>query len=124
QRLLRTLCPVCRISYEMPDTDTFEEVKKWLEPDEGKILFGPGGCEVCHGTGYSARTGGFEGLAISKPIRKLVMAKQARQAIRDKSLEEGTIEFRQAALLKVAKGETTVEEVFRVVPTEYLGVED
>jgi type II secretory ATPase GspE/PulE/Tfp pilus assembly ATPase PilB-like protein len=52
------------------------------------------------------------------------MAKESLQAIREKSLEEGTIEFRQAALLKVAKGETTVEEVFRVVPTEYLGVED
>jgi type II secretory ATPase GspE/PulE/Tfp pilus assembly ATPase PilB-like protein len=124
QRLLRTLCPVCRISYEMADTGTFEEVQKWLGPDEGKTLYGSGGCAVCHGTGYSARTGVFEVLVVSKAIRKLIMAKESLQAIRAKSLEEGTIEFRQAALLKVAKGETTVEEVFRVVPTEYLGVED
>ena len=34
------------------------------------------------------------------------------------------IEFRQAALLKVAQGQTTVEEVFRAVPTEYLAVEE
>jgi type II secretory ATPase GspE/PulE/Tfp pilus assembly ATPase PilB-like protein len=124
QRLLRTLCPLCRISYEMPDTETFEEVRKWLEPGEGNILYGPGGCEVCHATGYSGRTGVFEVLVVSKALRKLIMAKQSLQAIRTKSIEEGTIEFRQAALLKVAKGETTVEEVFRVVPTEYLGVDD
>jgi type II secretory ATPase GspE/PulE/Tfp pilus assembly ATPase PilB-like protein len=124
QRLLRTLCPLCRVSYEMPDSEIFEEVQRWLEPGEGKILYGPGGCEVCHGTGYSARTGVFEVLVLTKGLRKLVMAKQSLQMIRAKAVEEGTIEFRQAALLKVAKGETTVEEVFRVVPTEYLGVED
>ncbi len=124
QRLLRMLCPVCRVAYEMLDSDTFEEVKKWLGPDEGKTLYGSGGCDVCHGTGYHARTGVFEVLVVSKAIRKMVMAKQPLQMIRDKAIEEGTIEFRQAALLKVAQGETTVEEVFRVVPTEYLGVED
>ncbi len=124
QRLLRTLCPVCRVSFEMADTGTFEEVQKWLGPEEGKTLYGAGGCAVCHGTGYSARTGVFEVLTVSKGIRKLIMARESLQAIRAKSLEEGTIEFRQAALLKVAKGETTVEEVFRVVPTEYLGVDD
>jgi type II secretory ATPase GspE/PulE/Tfp pilus assembly ATPase PilB-like protein len=52
------------------------------------------------------------------------MHKQALQVVRDKAIEDGTIEFRQAALLKVAQGETTVEEVFRVVPSEYLGVEE
>ena len=33
------------------------------------------------------------------------------------------IEFREAALLKVAQGETSIEEVFRSIPTEYLGIE-
>ena len=63
-------------------------------------------------------------LVISKAVRKLIMNKQPLQVIRDKALEDGTIEFRQAALLKVAQGDTTVEEVFRVVPSEYLGVEE
>ncbi|MCC6419591.1 MAG: type II/IV secretion system protein [Gemmataceae bacterium] len=125
QRLLRTLCPTCRIAFEMGDvSETFEEVRKWLSPDEGKILYGQGGCDACRTTGYAARTGVFEVLVVSKAIRKLIMAKSSLQTIRQKAIEDGTIEFRQAALLKVAKGETTVEEVFRVVPTEYLGVED
>jgi type II secretory ATPase GspE/PulE/Tfp pilus assembly ATPase PilB-like protein len=124
QRLLRTLCPVCRVAYEMADMDTFEEIKKWLGPDEGKLLYGASGCDTCHGTGYSSRTGVFEVLVISKAVRKLIMNKQPLQVIRDKAIEDGTIEFRQAALLKVAQGDTTVEEVFRVVPSEYLGVEE
>ena len=41
-----------------------------------------------------------------------------------KALEEGMIEFRQAALLKVARGDTSIEEVFRAVPSEYLGLDD
>ena len=124
QRLLRVLCPVCRVAYEMGDMDTFEEVRKWLGPDEGKLLYGPGGCDVCHGVGYNTRSGVFEVLVVSRAIRQLIMDRQPLQMIRDKSIEEGTIEFRQAALLKVAQGDTTVEEVFRVVPSEYLGVED
>jgi type II secretory ATPase GspE/PulE/Tfp pilus assembly ATPase PilB-like protein len=124
QRLLRTLCPSCRTAFEMGDTDTFDEVKRWLGPDEGKVFFLPGQCDACLGTGYSARTGVFEVLVVTRPIRKLIMARASLQMIRQKAIEDGTIEFRQAALLKVAKGETTVEEVFRVVPTEYLGVED
>ncbi len=124
QRLLRTLCPECRVSFDVVDENTFEEVKRWLEPDEGKTLHGPGGCGECLRTGYAARTGVFEVLVVSRTIRKLIMARAALQQIREKAIEEGTIEFRQAALLKVAKGETTVEEVFRAVPTEYLGLED
>ena len=37
-----------------------------------------------------------------------------------KAIEEGLMECRLSALLKVARGETSIEEVFRVIPTEYL----
>jgi type II secretory ATPase GspE/PulE/Tfp pilus assembly ATPase PilB-like protein len=124
QRLVRTLCPQCKLSFEGTDSTTFDEVRPWLVPGEGESLYGAAGCAACHQTGYAARTGVFEVLVVSKPIRKLVMAKQPAQTIRNKAVEEGMIEFRQAALLKMARGETTVEEVFRVVPSEYLSVED
>jgi type II secretory ATPase GspE/PulE/Tfp pilus assembly ATPase PilB-like protein len=125
QRLLRTLCPGCKIAYELTETvHTFDEVRKWLEPGQGQVLHGPGACEVCHHTGYAGRTGVFEVLTVSKAIRRLILAKQPLQTLRHKALEEGTIEFRQAALLKVARGETTVEEVFRAVPSEYLGIDE
>ena len=93
-------------------------------PGQGQKLFGPTGCDQCHGTGYIERTGVFEVLPISPALRKLILARQPVQALRHKALEEGMIEFRQAALLKVAQGQTTVEEVFRSVPTEYLGLDE
>jgi type II secretory ATPase GspE/PulE/Tfp pilus assembly ATPase PilB-like protein len=75
-------------------------------------------------TGYAARTGAFEVLNVSRAVRKMILGRQPTPAIRQKAIEEGMIEFRQAALLKVARGETSIEEVFRAVPSEYLGLDD
>jgi type II secretory ATPase GspE/PulE/Tfp pilus assembly ATPase PilB-like protein len=125
QRLIRILCPRCKLPFDMTDSpQTFEEVRKWLEPGEGKLLYGPRGCPECRMMGYSGRSGLFEVLHVSREIRKLILSKQPTQAIRQKAIEEGMMEFRHAALLKVAKGDTSIEEVFRVVPSEYLGLDD
>jgi type II secretory ATPase GspE/PulE/Tfp pilus assembly ATPase PilB-like protein len=65
----------------------------------------------------------FEVLTVSQEIRKLIADRQPTQVIRQRAVAEGMTEFRAAALLKVAKGETSIEEVFRVVPTEYLDLD-
>jgi type II secretory ATPase GspE/PulE/Tfp pilus assembly ATPase PilB-like protein len=75
-------------------------------------------------SGYASRTGVFEVMTVTREVRRLVMEKQPLQVIRRKAAEEGTVEFRQAALLKVARGETAVEEVFRAVPSEYINADD
>jgi type II secretory ATPase GspE/PulE/Tfp pilus assembly ATPase PilB-like protein len=125
QRLVRTLCPDCRMPIDISDAPhTFDEVRRWLEPGEGRQLFAHQGCPACFRTGYRARTGVFEVLTVSPALRKLILERQPIQVLRQKAVEEGLIEFRQSALLKVARGETTFEEVFRAVPSEYLGVEE
>lgn len=125
QRLVRTLCPACKISFDMSDSpQTFEEVRQWLEPGQGQLLYGHKGCSECHMLGYTDRTGVFEVLPVSRAIRKMILAKLPMQSVRQKSIEEGMIEFRQSALLKVARGDTSIEEVFRAIPTEYLGLEE
>jgi type II secretory ATPase GspE/PulE/Tfp pilus assembly ATPase PilB-like protein len=124
QRLVRTLCPECKLSFDLSQPHTFEEVQKWLEPGQGQYLFGARGCPKCRHSGYLARTGVFELLTISREIRKLILERQPTQVIRQKAIDEGMMEFRQAAMVKVARGETNVEEILRVVPTEYLGLEE
>jgi len=125
QRLVRTLCPQCKTSFDIADSPhTFDEVKRWMEAEQGKVLYGPVGCDACHMTGYTGRTGVFEVLPISRDLRKLIMAREPIQVVRQKAVADGMVEFRHSALLKVARGETSVEEVFRAVPTEYLGVDD
>jgi len=125
QRLVRTLCPECKTSVDLSlYPQIFEEVKPWLKPGEGQRLFAARGCDACHKTGYSSRTGVFEMLIVNTKVRQLIFDKRPTQVLRQKALEEGLLEFRQAALLKVARGQTSADEVLRVVPTEYLGLDD
>jgi type II secretory ATPase GspE/PulE/Tfp pilus assembly ATPase PilB-like protein len=120
QRLLRTLCPNCRHPFEAPPTGLFNEVQDRLEPGDGQQLYAPGGCSECYMTGYTARTGVFEMLTVGPELRKVIDERATTQAIRQKAIEEGMIEFRQSALVKIAKGLTSLEEVIRVMPSEYL----
>jgi type II secretory ATPase GspE/PulE/Tfp pilus assembly ATPase PilB-like protein len=124
QRLVRTLCPACKRAYPLGDSPhSFDEVQRWLGPNEGQVLYGSVGCPACHGLGYAVRSGVFEVLSISRAIRDLILTRQPMQALRRQAVEEGMIEFRHAALLKVAQGHTSIDEVFRVVPWEYLDTE-
>ncbi len=123
QRLVRTLCPKCKKSFELDEAlPTFDEVRRWLEPGEGKVLYGPTGCAECRMQGYSGRTGVFEVMVMTRGLRQMILNKQPTEVLRQKAIDEGMVEFRQAALLKVARGETSIEEVFRTVPSEYLSV--
>jgi type II secretory ATPase GspE/PulE/Tfp pilus assembly ATPase PilB-like protein len=125
QRLVRTLCTHCREAYDITDTPlVFDEVRPALEPGQGQMIYGPRGCPRCHQQGYVGRTGLFEVMTLSTGLRKLVADKVPTQALRQKAIAEGMHEFRQAALLQVARGVTSVEEVIRVVPQEFLAVEE
>jgi len=124
QRLIRTLCPKCRLAFDISYAPhTFDEIKLWLEPGQGDFLYGPKGCSDCYMTGYSGRTGVFEVLTVSPEIRRMIEERHATDTIRRRAIEEGLVEFRPSALLKVAQGETTVEEVVRVVPSEFLSAD-
>ncbi len=124
QRLLRTLCQECRVRIDLSDSpNTFDEVRRFLAPGEGNDLYGPLGCAGCRQLGFSGRTAVFEVLTVTPSIRRLILERQPLQIIGPKAIEEGLIPFRLSALIKVARGETSIEEVFRAVPTEYLGLD-
>jgi type II secretory ATPase GspE/PulE/Tfp pilus assembly ATPase PilB-like protein len=121
QRLIRVLCNECKEAFDLSDAPhTFDEVRKWLEPGQGEKLYNPKGCAGCRGLGFVDRTGVFELLTVTKAIRRLIMERQPMQVIRHKAIEEGMIEFRLSALLKMARGDTSFAEVFRAIPSEYL----
>jgi type II secretory ATPase GspE/PulE/Tfp pilus assembly ATPase PilB-like protein len=120
QRLLRTLCPRCRQTFEVPSSQVFDEVRERLGPGQGEHLYGPGGCPECFGTGYAGRTAVFEMLRVSPVIRRLIDEGISTQSIRTQAVAGGLVEFRHSALIKVAQGQTSIEEVIRVLPGEYL----
>ncbi|HEY2589350.1 MAG TPA: GspE/PulE family protein [Tepidisphaeraceae bacterium] len=122
QRLVRTLCPNCKTPFDVADVPhVFDEVKRWLKPGEGKTLYAPRGCEICEGRGYTARTGVFEVMPISAPLRNAIADAGPAADLRRIAIDQGLPQFRQAALLKVAKGQTSTDEVFRAIPSEQLG---
>ena len=121
QRLLRTLCPSCKTTFDVTDAPhTFDAVRPMLHAGEGNSLYAPRGCPACSGTGYAGRTGVFEVMPVGRAVRDLISDGAPTRDLRAAAVRDGMLEFRQAALLKVARGETSTEEMFRVIPTEVL----
>lgn len=125
QRLVRTLCEHCRTSYDLSESPhTFDDVRSYLEPGQSEHLYSAPGCDRCNQEGYTGRTGVFEVLRATKEIRRLIAERRTVREIRDKAIEQGMLDLRRAALLKVADGVTSTEEIVRVIPTEHLMPEE
>ena len=112
QRLVRTICVKCKREYE-PSPDMLENLHLAPEEVEGRQFNYGAGCRDCNNTGYRGRTALFEIMNISDRMRALVMEKASTQALRDLAREEGMRTLREAGLLKIYDGETTIEEVVR-----------
>jgi type II secretory ATPase GspE/PulE/Tfp pilus assembly ATPase PilB-like protein len=124
QRLVRVLCAQCRVAYDISESPaTFAEIESLLEPGLGKFIYGPGGCDTCRRQGYAGRTGIFEVMQFNRPLRQMVLKECPAEDLQQEAILHGMVEFRRGALLKVAQGLTSTEELLRELPAEYLGVE-
>src|SRR5262249_42113047 len=90
----------------------FDGGERLLEPGQGQVIYGPGPITNRQVLPYANRTGVFEVMPISPAIRRLIASSKPSHEIRQRAIEEGMIGVRQAALLAVARGITSVEEVF------------
>ncbi|MBF0409906.1 MAG: type II/IV secretion system protein [Candidatus Riflebacteria bacterium] len=113
QRLIRKICPSCKIIDE-----TISEDQKKLTPDlslHSKAQFFRGsGCRFCHQTGYQSRTGIFEVAEMSPKIKQMILSRASPLLIKKTAIDEGMVSLRQAGWKKVEAGETTFEEMNRV----------
>jgi len=66
----------------------------------------------------------FEILKVTAAVRRLILDRPAAPVIRQQAMADGLVECRTSAMIKVARGETSVEEVFRAIPPEYLTAEE
>lgn len=117
QRLVRTICPHCRMSYR-PEEKLLAELAEGSKLPENAIFYRGRGCDNCMKVGYLGRTGLYELLEVTDPIRRLVTENADAATIRQQALKQGMRPLRQAGLAKVVAGETTVEEVLRVTQEE------
>jgi len=121
QRLVRTLCPQCKRPVDISESPhTFEDVARWLEAGQGQTIYTAGHCPACRQEGYAARTGVFEVIRVSKDLRRLIAERRTTAEIRDQAVRDGMLDVRHSALLKVAAGVTSMEEMMRVIPAEHL----
>ncbi|MCE9534225.1 MAG: GspE/PulE family protein [Planctomycetes bacterium] len=125
QRLVRKLCPETRIPIDASlFGEMFEDVRSLLGPGEGDKIYGPDPRASTCPDGYIGRMGIYEVLPVTPTLRSMIVKKQPSQVLRAKAIEEGMIGLRQAALVAVAKGQTSVEELFRCIPSEYLEAQE
>lgn len=74
----------------------------------------PGGCEECNHTGYKGRIGIYEVLGVSIPIQKMITANATSEQIQEQAILDGMTTMQSDGLVKVLRGNTTLEEVLRV----------
>lgn len=112
QRLVRRVCPDCRVAYR-PSDGLLRQLGLGRE-DVGDRSFSHGqGCARCHHTGYRGRKGIYELLEISEVVRELIHGRAPGLVLRQKAVELGMVTLREDGLRSVYDGETTVEEVLR-----------
>ncbi len=115
QRLVRILCPQCKELVPTDEAAWKELTQPWaLQPPPQMAK--PVGCKSCRDTGYLGRQGIYEVLVNSRAVQELITAQIDTAAIRDVAIKEGMRTLRLSGASRVAKGETTIEEVMRVAP--------
>lgn len=124
QRLLRKLCPTCRIAYK-PDPALLKKLN--LPADRVKQLYKHSGqvvvkeetvpCPDCHGLGYRGRRAVFEVMLLDDEARALIGEGQTDQ-LKNHLRRGGMLYMQEAALALAAEGITSITEIRRVLAGE------
>ncbi len=115
QRLVRTLCPHCKVAVDT-DVDVWNQlVSPWRSEPPAKVYHAVG-CELCRGTGYRGRMGVYEILILSTEMKRIIGDGGSLTQIKQQAYREGLQPLRLAGARRIAEGVTTLEEVMRVVP--------
>ena len=117
QRLVRRVCPNCKVDYKPTDLE-IRDVGMTRE-EANTIQFKRGaGCVHCDNTGYSGRTGIFEMLEITPEIRKLIFDGANQDLIREAASKNGMLSLHESAIIKMRDGLTTIKEVIKFTVVE------
>jgi type II secretory ATPase GspE/PulE/Tfp pilus assembly ATPase PilB-like protein len=116
QRLVRTICPDCKVKKELTDdelkalTDAFP--KELLEGH--KVFYKGEGCNRCSSSGYRGRVGIHEVLEVGEELRAMMMRRANADEIREAAIKNGMVTMTVDGFQKAVQGITTLEEVLRV----------
>jgi len=131
QRLVKRICPYCRVSYALDkafldsiDKDTgirrsLDKLKKlgllsFTTYDDVRFFRG-NGCGKCNGTGMSGRIGIFEIFVVDEEIRSMILEDAPALEIQKRGEEKGLLTLFEDGLTKVIEGETSIGEIMRTM---------
>jgi general secretion pathway protein E len=110
QRLVRKLCPVCKIASK----PTPEVLARMGKAGEGvQKIYGPRGCPKCVGTGFLGRRGVFELLSVSDEMREVIMKSPSVAEVQKTLANTKFVKLAQSGYLLVAEGITSLDEIER-----------
>src|SRR5213083_800329 len=110
QRLMRKLCPTCKeVWMETPS----DRLKPWIP--RGTPLYRAAGCPDCAMTGYRGRFSIIEILTMGPELERRIAAGEAADRISEAAKRGGMKSLWDSGLAHVTRGESTIEELTRVV---------
>lgn len=130
QRLLRKLCPICKKEKDPEPwerdliNNVIESIKKkrpelippaWVTPNETNKIYTNVGCDKCHNTGFKGRQGIFEAIVMDDAVAQATIVNPNEKEIKIAAIPQKILDMRQDGILKVVRGETTLEEMGRVI---------
>ncbi|HUU59610.1 MAG TPA: ATPase, T2SS/T4P/T4SS family [Phycisphaerae bacterium] len=108
QRLVRTVCPHCSEKYH-PEENVLRDAGL---ADKADQAFTRGaGCQHCHDSGFSGRTGTYEVMELTSELRRMIHKGASSQELCEKWQSQGGMTLRQEGVLVALEGKTSLEEV-------------
>jgi general secretion pathway protein E len=129
-RVMRKLCPSCKAGYQ-PDPGTLKKLS--LDPGKVTTLYqartqplrdpkgNPVSCDVCRELLFKGRTGVYEIFMIDDDVRAVVEAGGSTNQLKSVFRKQRALYLQEMALLQVASGDTSIQEVLRAMRTEESG---
>ncbi len=114
QRLGRRLCSQCKKPIDIPPEALLNAGFSEADLDGSWQPYGAVGCPACKDTGYKGRVGIYQVMPVSEEINRIILKNGTAVEIADQARLEGVLNLREAGLLKVKQGYTSLEEVLAV----------
>jgi len=111
QRLVRKICPHCKIEVSLPDS-LLKDVREYLP--ENPTFYKGEGCKECGHGGYKGREMISEVLTISETLSRMIARNASKEELTQQAIEEGFISMFEDGVQKALEGKTTIEEIYRV----------
>lgn len=114
QRLVRKLCPHCRVPVSVDKLDLPSDFPTQVVD----TVYEARGCRQCHGIGYLGQVGIFELMELDHQIRKMALQGSSPHELQSYATTRGMRSMRQSGWQNVIQGLTSIEEVLRTTASE------